>query len=234
MDRAVVIALAALAVVLVGVIGAGLGFLYFSSSPVSEVRREYQAGELGSPGVYSNFRVITSTPDYIEFEFDIGDGQHCKGSRRVARVGPMMRAGSGVVSCSGGPWQHNFPPGQVNCDSRTARAIGPMLTASGFTIQIQNTGSVPCHVSGPMQVLFFSGPVGSSRPLNVDLRGGADQPADVVLQPGQTAVAAYDVAGGPRCYSASGMSVLAAGPPLVAGPVRVCGQVTAHPPVLAS
>lgn len=229
MGRAVVIGLAALAVVLVGVIGAGLGFVYFSSSPVGEVRREYQAGELGPSGVYSNFQVVTSTSDYVEFEFDIADGQHCKGNRRITRVGPMMRSGSGFVSCSGGPWQHNFPPGQVNCDSRTAAAIGPTPTAGGFTIQIQNTGSAPCHLFGPLRVLFFSGSIGSSRPLNVDLRASSDQAVDVALLPGQTAIATYDVAGGSTCYSASGVSVLADGPPLAAGPVHVCGQVIAHP-----
>lgn len=234
MARSLLIALAAGLVVLVGVIGAGVGFLYFSSTPVAEVERDYRAGTLGPAGVYSGLRILSSTPDSVSFAFELADGEHCMGSRERHRSGLLSTSGSGIVRCSGGPWQQSWPPGQVNCGPGRARVTGPAADATGFTIRITNTGSVPCHVLGPMQLMFFPGRANNTRPLNVDLRAAAEPPTDVQLQPGQSAQARYDVGGGPgACYSAGSVLVLASGPPLPAGGVRVCGTVTAHSPVLS-
>lgn len=232
MDRAVVVALVALGVVLVGVIGAGVGYAYFFNTPVAQVERDYAAGRLGPAGIYSNLRIVASTSDSVVYEFDLADGQHCTGRRTVGRRGLIVSGSSGMVSCSGGPWGQQFPPTQVNCSALTATATGPNPTSTGFAVIVTNTSAAPCHLMGPVRVEFLPAP-GLGPPANVDLRAAREPSVDLVLQPGRTAELDYDVAGGGPCYSSGSVEVLVAGPPLAVPGLRVCGRVTAHVPRLA-
>jgi hypothetical protein len=123
----------------------------------------------------------------------------------------------------------------VYCDGNTLGVTGPTPTAKGFTIRLQNTGAAPCHVGGPLQVMFFPGTYRNTRPLNVDLRATSEPSADIVLSPGQAVIAAYDVyAGRSACLAAGSTLVILAGPPVPAGAVLVCGMVMAHPVVPAA
>jgi len=234
-ERGVVVALAVAAVLAVLGIGAGVGYLLVSNSPVAQVKREYANGTLGPPGVYSNLRIVSSSSTSVKFEFDIADGQHCVGQRQTQRAGPVVTAGGGSVLCSGGPWQRQFTPGLVYCDGNTLGVVGPTPTARGFTLRLQNTGAIPCHIEGPLQVVFFPGTYRNAQPLDVDLRATTDSATDIVLNPGQAVIAAYDVyAGRSSCISAGSTLITLMGAPVPAGAVLVCGMVMAHPVVRAA
>ncbi len=233
MDRAVVIALAALAVVLVGVIGAGLGFVALSGDPAMQAQRQCAQQRC------THLKITLHTASRVEYSYDLPDGSHCDGFNESHRSGPFGFGGgygSGGSGCAPAgqtiygpgkpaPAPTLFPDGNPPC--RGAVGFGaPVNTPAGFEVVITNNSSVTCDVAGPAKLMFLDA---SSRPMNVVNQPASETWTAVALAPGAAAVFAFDV-GTSRCVTPSGMVVIAsAGTQPVAAPGQVCEPVISHP-----
>lgn len=237
MDRAIVVALAAAALVLVAVIGAGLGFVATLSDPEMQARQQCDHTQSG-PGVPQgcrNFKVIARTGNRVEFAYDTNTGDHCEGYVQSERRGPLglgggMTMGGSACSPAGqpiarGPVQVTpYPDGNPPCLGALALA-GPLPTPTGFAIIATNTGPTTCEIAGPAKLIFLDS---GSRPLAVPEQPAAETAAAVILGAGQAARLDFD-AGGSGCWMTTRIIVsLEHAGGSVSGPFTICGPVVAH------
>lgn len=94
MDRAVVIAFAVLGLAIAAAMGAGVGFIYFATSPASQVQ------QMCARTHCRNLKFTLSTPNRVEYTYDLPDGSQCSGYQEVRRgVLGMPSGGSGGSGC---------------------------------------------------------------------------------------------------------------------------------------
>ncbi len=107
MDRVAVVAVAALALALGGVVAAGAGFLAYASDPSVVVQQQLR--QSGPGGAIVNFRVLSEVrladSATITYSFQTSRGTRCAGSSRF-RYGPLpfvVRDGTSSYACQMAP-----------------------------------------------------------------------------------------------------------------------------------
>lgn len=238
MDRALLVALAAAVVVLVGAIGAAIGLAMLSGDPAMMVQRNCSGQRMGPPGGCRNLRITARTQDRVEYTYDTGSGYHCTGYLEVRGRGPFLFGGSassGGTTCGPqgqplGPPPGPPPPptpfadGSPPCSTLVYGA--PVATGTGFEVTITNGGGGVCDVTGPAKLVVLD-----SRNMAV---GVTDQPSTepsplIRLAPGGSARLDFDTGSGP-CVAASSIVVLYSAPARpMPWPHIVCGPITSHP-----
>jgi hypothetical protein len=234
MDRAFLIVLAAIAIVIVAVVGGAIGFVIIASDPATQAQRACASGQMGPPGGCRNFRITLHTSNRVEYTYDLADGSHCIGYEEVDRRGPFgLTAGGGGGSTCAPPGQPAptlngppapptaYPDGNPACTGAVSFA-GPAQTDNGFQVTMTNTSGATCDVSGPAGVVFLDA---YGQPMNVEVQAANEASAVVVLAPGAGAVYDFDAGNGP-CVRPSNIAVIAAsGSQQLSAPERVCEPI---------
>jgi hypothetical protein len=237
MDRALVIVLAACAVVLVGLVGGAIGFVFVASDPAVQAQRACASGQVAPGTACSNFRVTARSANRVEYTYDLSDGSHCIGSEQVESRGafgfPNRVSGEGTCSPAGQPRPTlggppapptAYPDGNPACTVGVSFS-GPAQTDAGFAVMVTNGSIGTCDVSGPASLLFLDS---YGQPITVAVEVANEASSSVVLKSGASAVYDFDAGSGPCVRAANIVVIAAGGSQELSAPPRVCAPITAH------
>ncbi len=240
MDKAIVIALAALGMAIAAAMGAGVGFAYLAGDPSNQVAQQCRVVHC------VNLKITGRTANHVDYTYDTPDGMHCVAYNQVTRRGlfglPSGGGGGATCAAAGQPLPlpgkqpappTPFPDGNPPCSASplTLRQLsGPFPTSTGIEIRLTNNTGAACDVAGPVDVQFLPA---NGAPLNVRVLQAAEPRSALAIPAGGTAAFAIDNGrSGCQGYARVIMIGPVGGPSLESSPGTVCVPVTAHQPHL--
>jgi hypothetical protein len=227
-ERALAVVGAVLLVLVVGTVGAGIGFVYLTTDPALQAQR--------GCGGCTHFTITSRTADRVEFTYDQPDGSHCQGYEEVRHgfLGlPTAGSGGSVCAPAGQPLPvpgaapppaTPFPDGNPGCVKLQVK--GPVARSGGFEVVVTNLGTATCDIDGLAKVLYLDP---SGTPLDVASAPAGEAVAPVALKTGASAAFDFDYGGGPCQTPARFVFIMAAAAPQLPSPGLVCAPVVEHP-----